>query len=120
MRRIGLIGVGAFAILALLALIYPAVIGLIYRNDLPSEWSGKLMGMTLGEIQERIGPPDEEASAKGFQNRIVRHWWGIQLLKVGSMSCQPEERPISIWYYVYVNGRYNPVVMKDMREALLK
>jgi len=94
------------------------VIGLIYRNDLPSGWSDKLMGMTLGEIQERIGPPDEEASAKGFQNWIVRRWWGFQLLKVGSMSCQSEERPISIWYYVYVNERYNPVVMKQLGSAL--
>ena len=117
MRRLGLIGGGAFAVIALLAFAYPTIIGRIYSSDLPLGWTDKLTGITLAEIQQQIGPPQEESNVKGFQHWIVRHWWGIQLLKIVSKNCQLQEKPIAVVYFVYVDGRYNPVVTKTLGEA---
>ena len=117
MRRLILIGGGALVALALLVLVYPAVIGLTYGNHLPGGWSPELTEMTLGEIQARLGPPQEEASAKDFQNWVVPHWWGRQILKVISQRCcQPEEKPFAFVYLVYVYGRYDPVVVRTLGE----
>ena len=103
------IGGVAIALMLLMAA-YPFLIYQIYGNNLPEGWSANLAEMSLGEIQNRLGPPQEEASAKDFQNWIIRHWWGSQVLKVITRHCcTPEEKPVAIIYMVYVLGRYEPV-----------
>lgn len=118
MRRLGAIAGGALAVLALVAMIYPAVIGLIYRNDLPHGWSDELAGMTFGEIHQKIGLPHEDASEKGWVNWVIPHWWGVQVLKIlAEPCCKAADLPGDIVYLVYVESRYNPVVSKYLKKG---
>lgn len=80
------------------------------RKDVPSDWSSKLGEMNFDEIYKKIGRPQDDASAKQYQNWIEYHWWGIKMLKIAASDCcKPTTRPYGIYYIVYAKGKYAPV-----------
>ena len=66
------------------ALAYEQAIVVIYGRHLPKAWAIDLSNLTLGEIYQQIGPPQENLAAKGYQNWVVYHWWGAASVENGT------------------------------------
>jgi hypothetical protein len=89
---------------------YPWAICWIYGKDVPAAWTSELGEMNFEKIYERLGPPQEFATAKDYQIWLERHWWGVKVLKViASGCCQHFQKPDEVIYIVYVKGRYEPI-----------
>lgn len=79
-------------------------------RELPLNWSSDLGAMTFQAIHRKIGPPQDDAPAKQYQNWVEYHWWGTKMLRILSADCcKPSARPSEISYVVYAKGRYRPV-----------
>jgi hypothetical protein len=89
---------------------YLFAISELARKALPPNWSPELGELTFQEIHTKIGPPQDDASAKQYQNWIGYHWWGTKMLRIISADCcKPSARPSQISYVVYAKGRYTPI-----------
>ena len=98
------------------ALAYEQAIVVIYGRHLPKAWAIDLSNLTLGEIYQQIGPPQENLAAKGYQNWVVYHWWGRQVLRMGLEDYGPlTSRPTDIDYMAYVNNWYNQAYIKNIK-----
>lgn len=76
-------------------------------------WSSNLGEMNFKEIYQRLGPPQEDVSAKDYQNWVEHHWWGVKMLKIIARDCcEATAKPKTIVYIVYVSGSYNPKYRK--------
>jgi hypothetical protein len=109
-RQLIRFGVLVLILSAAIYLLYPKGVLELYGRDIPPAWSSDLGEMSFKEINERIGPPQDDVSAKGYQNWLENHWWGFKMLKVISNDCcKPTARPDTVVYIVYVHGWYDPV-----------
>ncbi len=107
----------AMVILATMALAwryaYPAMVSHIYAANAPLSWNKALLSMTLGEVHQTLGNPDEDVSAKEYQVWIRKQWWGWQELKVLIPNCfAASSRPSEVYYIVHVYGFYDPVIKR--------
>jgi len=101
--------------------LYPQVILELYGKEMPEKWASNFGGMSFSQIYQRLGPPQEDASAKDYQQWVESHWWGIKLLKVISVDCcQSASKPSIVMYLVYVNGWYDPVYRKTLSKTVEK
>jgi hypothetical protein len=95
------------------ALAYKKIIVINYGQQLPEVWSSDFSNMTFSDIYKKIGPPQENLSGKGFQNWLIYHWWGWQMLEMGLQNCcPPTSKPTDIYYMVHVYGWYEPAYSK--------
>jgi len=115
MKRSIRIAVFGIALWVMVYYLYPMAIIELYGKHIPSKWSQNFAGMNLGEIYQKVGLPQEEASAKDFQEWVDYQWWGVRTLKIITPNCcAPTSKPDEIIYLVYVNGWYNPVYRKTI------
>lgn len=71
--------------------------------------------MTLIDIQDRLGPPQEEISVKGIQNWVEPDWWGSRVLQIVSVDPRKlNEKPIAAIYIVYIVGWNDPVHRENL------
>lgn len=95
---------------------YKKTIITAYGQQVPEIWTSDFADMTFGEIYQEIGQPQEDVSAKEYQNWLIRYWWGWKMLKMISNNCCPlTSKPTDIYYIVHVNGWYKPVYFKKIR-----
>jgi hypothetical protein len=98
-------------------LVYPAAIVSIYGGSPPPEWDKSLLQMNVAEIHDKLGPPDEDVSAKDYQTWIKRHWWGMEVLEIiVEDCCKKHSRPNDIFFYIKINGRYNNIFFRRLAE----
>ena len=73
-------------------------------------------GKTIRELHQLLGPPQDDASAKQFQNWIVLGSdGGKKMLKIlCPIRCDPTETPADIYYFVYETGTQKPVLVKRL------
>jgi hypothetical protein len=101
---------GGTVFMAISYLLYLVAILELAGKDMPPNWSAKLGELHFYEIYEKIGPPQDDASAKQYQNWIEYHWWGTKMLKISaSQCCKPSAQPSEIYYIVYAKGKYAPI-----------
>lgn len=111
--------IGISLILAVLIyFFYPRLIFEIYGKDVPQLWTSDLSRMDFAQIHQKLGPPQEDLSVKGYQIWLEKHWWGAKILEVMSGSlCKPTEKPHIIVFSVYVKGWYNPAHQQIIFQA---
>lgn len=108
------IGFGIFLSVAIY-FFYPRVISEFYGKEIPPEWSSDLGGMNFAQIYQKLGPPQEDVSAKDYQNWLEHHWWGVKILKVISNDCcKSTLKPKAVVYIVHVNGWYEPAFQETI------
>ena len=91
---------------------YPAVLGRVY-GEVPPAWRMDFTHMTIGQINSKLGEPDDVMSAKEYQVWSRDHWWGVEELKVLAPGCcASESRPREAYYLVHAKGFYDPVVTR--------
>jgi hypothetical protein len=79
----------------------------------PNRWSSDLINLTCGKIYQRIGPPQESATAKEFENWNEMHWWGFKQLKIITRNgCAAERKPDELIYSAHLRWRYKPMFLK--------
>jgi len=69
-------------LLVILSLFYLTIIPRAGDQSIPPHWSPELGQMTFAEIYQKIGLPQEDVSAKQYQNWRELHWWGSKVLKL--------------------------------------
>lgn len=98
--------------------LYPKSIVVLYGENIPPKWSPDLGSMNFKEIYEKLGPPQEAASAKDYQNWLEYHWWGVKVLKIiSSDCCKPNAKPHVVIYVVCVNGWYDPAYQQVISKS---
>lgn len=105
LRRFGwavVVAVGACLLIAYAFIAFAA-------RPLPDRWSSSLGTATYAQIHAKLGAPQVDMSAKGYQQWVEYHPWGRKVLQVASLDCHPARKPDTILYTVYVQGRYRPV-----------
>jgi hypothetical protein len=108
------VGVAA-ACLTAVYLLYPRAIAELYGKDMPQAWAPELGDMTFSQIYQRLGAPQEDASAKDFQRWVEVHWWGRKLLMVAAADCcKPTNKPHAVVYIVLVDGWYAPAYQRTL------
>lgn len=113
--RFGILGLFLSAAIYFL---YPRGIFELYGRNMPPMWSSDLGNMNFKEIYEKLGPPQEDVSAKDYQNWLEYHWWGVKMLKIiSSDCCKPTAKPNTVVYIVYVNGWYDPAYRKVISKS---
>lgn len=102
--------------LILFSEVYRKAIVIVYGRQIPEAWALDFANMNFAEIYQEIGLPQENLSAKGYQNWLIKHWWGWQILRMDLQNCCPlTSRPSAIYYIVYVNYWYEPAYIKTIR-----
>ncbi|MFI3155321.1 MAG: hypothetical protein QX199_04105 [Methylococcaceae bacterium] len=108
--------VGIVILLTVLSEAYKKAIVIAYGQQIPEAWASDFADMNFAEIYQKIGPPQENLSAKGYQNWLIKQWWGWQMLRVDLQDCCPlKSKPTGIYYIVYVNYWYKPAYIKIIR-----
>ncbi len=116
-RLMFILGLGVFFLTATYFL-YPRIIAELYGKTIPLQWSLNFGGMTFSQIYQKLGSPQEDASAKDYQQWVELHWWGAKTLKLISADCcKPNSQPSAVIYVVYVNGWYDPVHRKTITNS---
>jgi hypothetical protein len=111
------VGVSAIC-LAVTYLFYPRIVFELYGKDMPQAWASDLGGMSFSQMYQKLGAPQEDASAKDYQQWVEVHWWGKKILKVISVDCcKPASKPSVVIYVVYVDGWYQPVYQKTLAKS---
>jgi len=120
-KRAFIIAVCVATLLMVFPLVYRKVIVVMYGQQIPKAWSSNFADMNFGEIYQKIGLPQEDVSAKGYQNWLSYKWWGWQMLKMDLQDCCPlTSEPTGIYYIVHVNFWYDPAYTKTIRYKEVK
>jgi hypothetical protein len=115
-KRAFIIATVSIAISVVFSFAYKRAIVVVYGQQIPVAWASDFADMNFGEIYQKIGPPQEDVSAKEYQNWLVYQWWGWQMLTVTSNDCcKLTSKPTNIYYTVHVNGWYKPAYIKKIR-----
>jgi hypothetical protein len=118
LRRLAYLVALGILIIACFYVLYPKAIYGLYGRDIPPKWSSDFTSMTFAQINQALGHPQDDASAKGFQNWVEFHWWGQKILKMTADDFyKPGARPEGIYYIVYVDGWYHPAFQKKLNDG---
>ena len=83
--------------------------------DVPPQWKLDYRGLSIAQIVDRLGPPQEEASAKQFMNWVLPAADGTQLLKViCPQDCSGNEYPGGVLYLFYRETGKGPTRAQDL------
>ena len=86
------------------------------RLSPPVEWSAALGGKTIRELHLLLGPPQEDGSAKQFQNWVLQDSSGGQ--KILKVLCPnrsaPDETPAEVYYFACEQGSHKPVLVRRL------
>jgi len=80
------------------------------RSSMPRTWDDTVLLLRHEELLRRLGPPDDDASAKDWQSWMHRTWWGALELRLEfSSCCQPSTRPTAGYVIAHLKGKYRPI-----------
>ena len=83
--------------------------------DVPPQWKLDYRGLSIAQIMDRLGPPQDDVSAKQFMNWVLPAADGIQLLKViCPQDCSGSEYPGVVLYLFYRDIDKEPTRAKDL------
>lgn len=87
-------------------------------RNLPERWNLAFGQRSIGEIVEKIGAPQEDASSKQFLNWVEPTPAGKRLLKIiCPIKCQANEMPTMVLFIVHRGEDDKQVHLKVLFEA---
>ena len=96
-----------------MAILFASILGCHSSADskeIPAEWKIAFKGKSIAQIDQILGPPTDNASAKQFQDRVKKIPDGFKVLKVICPDrCDSAEVPSAVWFLTFEEGVYKPV-----------
>jgi hypothetical protein len=87
-------------------------------SQVPARWALDYRGLSIGQIVNLIGPPQEDVSYKQFMNWTLEGQDGTRVLRVScQVNCSEGERPASVTYEFYRDRMQRAARSKVLHEA---
>ncbi|WKL58895.1 hypothetical protein Q1W73_07880 [Asticcacaulis sp. ZE23SCel15] len=98
---------------------FPHIIYAMHADEMPTKWDLNYENLTLHQVYDKIGPPDQDGGVKQFQNWVEKEWWGYKLIKIGAEDFRSDRTDFDVYYSVHVYGHkqqifFGPPVIKHM------
>ncbi|GGZ28131.1 hypothetical protein [Asticcacaulis endophyticus] len=120
MKRNTLVAILAALIMAIGAWgVFPHIIYATRADEMPAKWDLNYENLSIQQVYEKIGPPDEDGGVKQLQNWVQKEWWGYKLIKIGAEDFRSDRTDFDVYYSVHVYGHkqqifFGPPVIKHV------
>lgn len=98
---------------------FPHIIYAVHADEMPAKWDLNYENLTLQQVHDELGTPDEEGGVKQFQSWVQPEWWGYKLIKIVAQDFKSDGTDYDVYYSVHVYGHkqqilFGPPVIKHV------